>query len=540
MKEKIYYKGIPIESNTNYKATESLYDFWIEDTVPSNNKEYFSSSMLVSAVNERIAFLLKDLNNVVLDFNGATLVFHGRIVPFILDNCENVTIKNFKIDYDRPFYTQASVLECDSKHMRIRMDKDFPYRVEDGYLYASSETWENKLNCNNCLLWLYDKTGHKHYDIILGLFGPEIYPNENPPIPIRQIMVEEQGEDIVLTGEFPETWEPNDGNNCLIFTHEKRDKNTITLVGCKDTHIENFILIHGASMAITAMRCENIYMDNFSMYMDYQGNGRMVTNNADAIHCFTCYGDIVLKNSYMDGLLDDVINVHNQYLQVQKVDKRKLVLSYPGTSVDIHCPMFVEGDYAAIYRLRTLEKKGRYQVKRITIDEQNRQLVFEFDEDMSDIQIGDMIENISAQPSILIENCKFGRFRGTSRLQSRGKIIVRNCEFNNEEFNWVFAGDMTYWFESGPVEDFTIENCIFNAKGGTPRIVFMGGEVEYTEKENYYHRNIKVKNCHFHGGVVASLYHVENFEFKDNTSDIPMVIRACECIGLDIDNATIT
>ena len=248
MKELVYQKGIQIESDTIYKATESLYDFWIEDTVSSDNKEYFSSSPIVSDVNERIAFVLKDLKNVVLDFGGAILMFHGRIVPFILDNCENVTVKNFKVDYDRPFYTQATVLECDSEHMRIRIDEGFDYRIEDGYLYVMSDTWEKKLNQHDCLLWLYDTTGVKNYEIILALFGPEIFPNENPPLPIRQIMIEEQGDEIVLTGEFPHTWDCNENNNRLIFTHEIRDKNTITLVGCKNIYIKDFTLIHG-------MRC---------------------------------------------------------------------------------------------------------------------------------------------------------------------------------------------------------------------------------------------------------------------------------------------
>ena len=111
-----------------------------------------------------VAFFMKDLENVTLDFGGATIVLHGKITPYIIDNCKNIKLKNFKLDYDRPFYTQAHVLECDSKHMKVRIDDGFRYRVENGYLYAVSDTWEKNLNFNDCLLWLFDRTGAKEYE----------------------------------------------------------------------------------------------------------------------------------------------------------------------------------------------------------------------------------------------------------------------------------------------------------------------------------------------------------------------------------------
>ena len=39
---------------------------------------------------------------------------------------------------------------------------------KNGYLYAVSDTWEKNLNFNDCLLWLFDRTGEREYPIILG------------------------------------------------------------------------------------------------------------------------------------------------------------------------------------------------------------------------------------------------------------------------------------------------------------------------------------------------------------------------------------
>ena len=46
-------------------------------------------------------------------------------------NCKNVTIKNLKIDYDRPFYTQADVLSVEKGKMEIKINDGFDYEIKD-------------------------------------------------------------------------------------------------------------------------------------------------------------------------------------------------------------------------------------------------------------------------------------------------------------------------------------------------------------------------------------------------------------------------
>lgn len=536
--EKIFQKGMKIESNTYYKAQDSRYDMYPDDCIWSDNKVYFSYT---TAANPPllVGFLLKDLENVTLDFQGATLVFHGRIVPFILDGCKNVRMINFKVDYDRPFYTQAHVLECSPTRMKIRMDEGFDYRVEDGYLYAVSETWEKNLNAKDCLLWMFDRTGAKLYPIILALFGPEVFPYPNPPLPIGQILVEEAEDNcLVLHGNFPTEWEVNGGNNSLLFTHEVRDKSTITLVNSEDIYIENFLLIHGAALGIMGMNVKNLYVDHFDMYMDYEGNGRLVTNNADAIHVYNCKGNFVLKNSYMEGLLDDTVNIHNNYLHVVRADGKKLACRFLGHGVALECPWFVKGDRIAVYRGRTQERKGEYVIEEVTLDTENKLFLYTLDRDMIDVEPDDVIENLSGQPTILLENCTFGCFRGTMRLQSRNTTVVRNCEFRNKIDSIIFTGDTTYWFESGPVNDFLIENCRFLNTAYSSRLSFFG-EVEFTEKEKYYHKNITVRNSYFDAGVVASLNHMDNFVFEGNTSNGVMKIKYRDCGEIRCDDGVV-
>ncbi len=534
MEKKLWTKHVCPESNTYYLAAEKRYDIYMEDTVRSYEPEYRSHSKACQDYLD-IGFLIKDKENLTIDFNGATLVFHGRIQPFMLDNCKHVTLKNMKIDYDRPFYTQASVLECGKNRMKIKIDDGFRYRIEDASIVAISDAWEKKMNTFDCLLWLYDTEDAKSdYPIILALFGNEIFPQENPPMPIGQIYAKEEGDCVVLDGEFPECWTAGE-NIKLLITHEVRDKNTIQLIGGENIRIEHVQIIHGASMALTAMHTKNIYVDHFDMFNNHEGNGRYVTNNADGIHTYNCYGKIHIKNCTMEGLLDDTVNVHGNYLSADELYQDGSIyseLSSAGLTKDIK--LFMAGDRVAVFHQRTQEFKEYLTVKSIVpcADKKGYRVMFVEDHHLA---LGDVYENVSAQPEILIENCVFNRFRGTMRLQSRSKTVVRNCIFNNPSLSLLFSGDTTYWFEGSPANDYTVEGCEFHYADSYR--IEGGGDVVYTEKAPYYHTNITVKNCRFDGKRALRLHHADKIIFKNNTSPSEPVVELSACGEATVEGA---
>ena len=51
---------------------------------------------------KRMAFPLLDFNNLEIDGGGADFIFHGRIVPFVIEGSSNLKIHNFSIDWQRP------------------------------------------------------------------------------------------------------------------------------------------------------------------------------------------------------------------------------------------------------------------------------------------------------------------------------------------------------------------------------------------------------------------------------------------------------
>ena len=146
---------------------------------------------------KNISVLIKDKRNVTLDFGGAMLKFHGRILPFVVDGCDNVTLKNFTINYDRTFYSQADIISVDGRELVIRMDEGFPYEIRDGGLVFTSDTWEN----DTCDCWVlmqeFDaSTKSLALDSILriGRFGKKAKKDPLSPLPIVLFTVEDLGD----------------------------------------------------------------------------------------------------------------------------------------------------------------------------------------------------------------------------------------------------------------------------------------------------------------------------------------------------------
>ncbi len=531
MKEVIFSKGIQIESNTCYRATEERYDIYLSDTTRSYEPEYRSHTTSAGEFLD-IAFLLKDLENVVLDFGGATLVFHGRIQPFMLDNCRNVTLKNGKLDYDRPFYTQATVSQCTQTELRLEFDPGFTCRVDPIHqgLVAYSNTWEYRMNQNDCLLWLYDPADREDHSIILALFGTEIYPKDNPPAPIQQILVEQNGAEVVLHGQFPQDWQGRTGQK-LVITHEPRDKSSVHTVGGENITLDHVQIISGAAMAFTGMHTKNITLDHFDFLGNYRGNGRIVTNNADAIHLFNCCGRVEIRNCTMEGLLDDTVNIHGNFLEVAEVLQQGIRCGNKMFGATPALKLFLPGDRIAVYRGSTREKKAEFTVTSVTqsAERDGRVLEIREREALAVLAPGDVIENLSANPEVLMENCVFKRFRGVTRLQSGGKTVIRNCRFENREPSLLLTGDTVYWYESGPVQDLTVENCYFAHADLSYRII-NDTQVIYTENAPYYHRGVTVKNCFFDGSLACKFDHVDAITVRENkTSADRLLVSLTDC-----------
>lgn len=72
----------------------------------------------------RVAIFLKNKKNIVVDGNGATVLIHGKMTPFLFDGCENVTVKNLTVDYARPTMSEYTVISGGDGVYDIRINEE--------------------------------------------------------------------------------------------------------------------------------------------------------------------------------------------------------------------------------------------------------------------------------------------------------------------------------------------------------------------------------------------------------------------------------
>ena len=92
---------------------------------------------------ENVAFQLQQRNGITIDGCGSEFIFHGWMQVANILESKNVELKNFSVDWDRPFISQATIAEVGDDHLDILIDaRQYPYEVRDGKLWFKGEDWE--------------------------------------------------------------------------------------------------------------------------------------------------------------------------------------------------------------------------------------------------------------------------------------------------------------------------------------------------------------------------------------------------------------
>lgn len=527
--KKEFIVGLSLESNAEYVATQAEYHVYPKDCVAVQDDRYIALRAHDTPSFD-VFTLIKDKQNITVDFGGATIVLHGKIQPFLIDSSQNIVIKNCNVTYHRPPYTEALITEVTPEYARLRLNANCPCRIEDGRLVPYGDGWENtKLNYKGCFYQVFDSRTRKGCGIGLGVMGNSVELDPNWPYVPAKFSVEPDGEDILLRGNIPKYYQPD---RVLVIAHETRSLSGMFTIDSKDVCLDNYRILSGWGMGFYSYRTENITLNRFRLTYD-EASPCLITNAADAIHTFGTSGKFEMRDSVVEGMIDDALNIHANFRTVQSANGNE-IYTHRSSCERQAMDLYRTGDKIAVYRGKTMEKVAEYTIKGIEHIDENISR-FEVDRTVADHKDGDLIENITANCDVLIENCTFGKGNSHLRLQSRGRVVMRNCE---TELPILLSGDASYWFESGPITDLTVENCRFLGGRACIKII---SEVLPTEAEPYYHKNLKIMNNEFESNIPLFGGYADGIVFKGNknTVGLPMNIVLTNCGSVDADNCTV-
>lgn len=182
-------------------------------------------------------------------------------------------------------------------------------------------------------------------------------------------------------------------------------------------------------------------------------------------------------------------------------------LAFPGDTVGL---VRLSDSFHAYHKMTvkgTDQVNGRYQI-------------IYLNEPLPDnVKEGDLLENLSAYPEVMVENCDISRNRARGLLISTPKkTIIRNNYFSTEMEAILLPVESSSWFESGNAANVYIEGNTFQdcTSGGMNRGVICFRTDD--KNSNIAFSNINISNNKFNhfDNLILEITNVDGLNFINN------------------------
>lgn len=469
---------------------------------------------------KKIAFPLINKKNITINGNGATLKFVGRILPFWIDQSENITIKNLTIEYERTFFTQGKIEEVKNDLIGIKIDKnDYPYEIsKDKALFIGRDYSSSYIH--GLLEYDINKRGPKYgADDIFFKDGEEYkcY-EENGCLYIKSLY----------------DYLPTVGN-MIVIKHEERFVPGIALNSSSNILIQDVNIRQAGTMGIVAQYCKNIEIKGIQVATD-RTKDHLMSTNADATHFVGCSGHIEVTDCLFESQLDDAINVHGNFFEVDKIVNPSRIIAVINHFQQVGVFGFEKGHRLSIINKMTMLEEFEVIITNI-LPLNDKYVEIEFDKELAfDPDKYYCIDDKDTYPTLYFagNTVRANRARGLL-LTSSKEMIIENNTINAEGAAIKISADTDYWYESGPVSKLIIRNNTMSSEN-----IFWGNAIididpemkELVEKE-YFHNEIFINNNKIIMGSKPLIYgkSIKLLDISDNT-----YINSEKEIKIDIEN----
>jgi hypothetical protein len=497
------------------------YDFRLDRAIEkylfvSNNDESL----------KRIAFHLEGLSEVEIDGQGAEFIFHGFLMPFAVENCRGVTLRNFSIDYARPFHSEGEILKVEQDAITVRFSEHYPYRIEGDELVFLDEDgirypWGRLLE--------FDPVKREPAYMALDYWGKSfvisgMIPADEKGSFLSAFRASDCGDRCVRV-EVPGIHATV--GNVMYFGPDHRRVPGVFLKDCSDVTIADVTIHHSGGMAAIAQKCESVAFTNYRV-LAKAGTGRIVSATADATHFVNCTGKIRLDRCRMESQMDDATNIHGNYATIDRIAGPRCIELRFMHSQHAGFPLLAAGDSAAFSDGITLHAIGNVGVKEVKAINRDLLAVHLADDLPPGIAPGTLVHNAGqTAPEVEITDCVFtgNRARGIL-LGSAGKTRVAGNIFHNPGAAILLEGDGKTWFEQAAVRDLVItgnrfENCNFGVWGNAV-IEISSPHLDENGLGKRCHRNITITGntfVSFDGTPLLVAKGAEALVFERNTHE---------------------
>jgi len=434
---------------------------------------------------KRVVFYAENREDFSIQGENAEFIFHGRLLPFFFSKIRHLHLSGFSVDFAMPFMVEALVEACDDHYITLRFPANQKYRIIDGKICFIDDDYKF---LKTSFPWeVFDTTRRERAEGRSSGFV-----NISPVREIEPHLV-----------VFPNRYSQAKAGEWIVMKPEARLTPGLVLDSCHGVEICDVIFYSAGGMGMVAQNSFDLSLERVKTQVR-PGSGRLVSVSDDAVHFANCGGKISLQNCLFENQWDDAVNIHGVYR------------SYIPQNKDVH---YLKAGHYQQFGIPFV-KKGEHvlidgKIHTVKFVEDGKQYAwFDTEEPISeDTPFGTPVLNMDRQPDVLIRDCVFRSNQPRGVLcSSGGHVLIENNQFHTPGPAILAAGDSTFWFEAGPVNDMTIrnnvfDNCFYLGASFPGAVIAFQPSVCAMKGNEYYHRHIRILDNEFrdnHGRLLSA------------------------------------
>ncbi|NSW55035.1 MAG: hypothetical protein HPY44_03400 [Armatimonadetes bacterium] len=378
---------------------------------------------------------------------------------FSLSGCLRTTVRNLTLDYDPPPFAQGTITAVDLDA------QTYDLQVDEGFIEPDHAAFQNAKAVWGLVVRPLEGTGDTR-------FGPTAIPAViDSKIGPRHWRMKIGGPP---TG-YPEPLRNSGMKPGDRFVHAARNYTAAFGAShCDDLIFENLTLHSSPGLAFLPYLCGKVTIRNCHV-LRREGSGRMLSTNADGVHCRGCRKGITIDGCSFEGMADDGINIHSSAIPVLEViSPAELVLQRS------HYTLLV-GDLLEGMDVDTASVLGQARVLSVAELPDRWAYRVALDAPIDGLRAGASVEDADCLYNLsesgtgsVITDCHFRCFRGRGILLSATGVRVSGNLFEVME-GWGISlnHESTRWAEGPLARDIEIIGNTFNGKGGYMPAIFL-------------------------------------------------------------------
>ncbi len=499
-----------------------------------------------------VCLYMKGKKHITVAGSGAKILLHGAMTPFLFDNCEDLTLRDFTVDYAHPTMGEFTILakEEDGSY-RIRIAPDNLFDIVDNRIL-----WHGERGKNGEYLWSFD---YRHNMVLSMRCDPEtefvqmmgIEENRFPSVPAFSRIEQDAAAPHLLrvTPEDPNAFFPV---GCTVQSRNTvRDQIGGAFVCCRGVLCEHLTIRAMHGLGLLGQFSRDITYDGLDIT---PGEGRTVASNADFFQFSGCSGLCEIKNCTCAGGHDDFVNAHGTHVKIIEAEGRRLRVRFMHFA-SRGFRAFFDGDDIDFIHNETLLPYASAKVLHSECINDTDHLLTLTEPIPASVRGGDVIENATWTPALHIHDNRFGPSTGRGILcTTRKPVLIENNVFYKTGGNVLcIEDDCNFWYESGYTTDVTfrqneIVECGYGSLGrGAVPVISINPQVlrptvtneNGTEIPVYVHGDIRVTDNRFlftdRVSTLVEVKYTKHFVFRGNACNRTPTFDAVNVAALDTD-----